>query len=194
MTETIPARYDWFQTTAVIHLRCDEDLAPDPGYADSWHTHLYGGVDGMLSDLPDDPDAENYADHAHDYTPFDAWYTNPDKPIMKPVVETRHVKGYIEYWRHEFDPELMVYVFGLGPYNKSIYEDQKDENWLDDQYQFLVDYIQRSLTNRTWAMTEDIVAADLIGSALNTILEMSEISFKEACIECMSFLEDNYNL
>lgn len=130
-TETIPARYDWFQTTAVIHLRCDADLAPDPGYADSWHTHLYGGVDGMLSDLPDDPDAENYADHAHDYTPFNAWYTNPDKPIMKPVVETRHVKGYIEYWRHEFDPELMVYVFGLGPYNKSIYEDQKDENWLD---------------------------------------------------------------
>ena len=73
-------------------------------------------------------------------------------------------------------------------------EEELDENWLDDQYQFLVDYIQRSLTNRTWAVTEDIVAADLIGSALNTILEMSEISFKEACIECMSFLEGNYNL
>lgn len=128
---TIPARYDWFQATATVHIRCDDDFAPNPGFADSWHTHLYGGVDGMLTSLPDDPDAENYADHAHDYTPVQTWYTNPDKPIMKVVTETRKVKGYIEYWRHEFDPELMVYVFGLGPYNKSIYEDQKDENWLD---------------------------------------------------------------
>ena len=73
-------------------------------------------------------------------------------------------------------------------------EEDVDENWLDDQYQFIKNYIDVSLVQVTWKMTEDVVAADLIASALNTILEMTEISFKEACIECMSFLEDNFNL
>ena len=74
-------------------------------------------------------------------------------------------------------------------------EEDVDGNWLDYQYQFIKDYIHRKLKERSWvAMIEDIVAADLIASALNTILEMTEISFKEACIECMSFLEDNFNL
>lgn len=139
-----PARYDWTQKTIIVHTRCDEDLAPDPGYADSWHTHLYGGVGGIESGTDtEDATAEHYVngtyeglagsegDHSNDYVEVKTWYTNPDKPIMKVVTETRHVTGYIDYWKHTFSSELKVYVFGLGPYNKAIYDDQKDEYWAD---------------------------------------------------------------
>lgn len=69
-----------------------------------------------------------------------------------------------------------------------------DGSWLDDQYLFIKNCIDVSLIRVAWKITEDTVAADLVASALNTLLEMTEISFKEVCIECMSFLEDNYNL
>lgn len=56
------------------------------------------------------------------------WYTNPNKPIMKYVTETRHVTGYIETWLDKY-PDAKVYVFGLGPYSKSTTEDTMDDNW-----------------------------------------------------------------
>lgn len=157
-----PARYDWSEEdlnppgTPVedrVYDRCDKDLNgdgipdPAPGYADSWHTHLYGGADGFRNGTNDTvdsrPEVEHYADgsfggltgseadHKEDYREIQTWYTNPDKPIMKVVVETRDVTGYADYWRKAAgDANLMIYVFGLGPYNKAVYDDQKDEDWL----------------------------------------------------------------
>lgn len=149
-----PPTYRWTKEKMTIHTRCDEDLAPDPGYADSWHEHMYGGMGGIGSvteeeageGLPDESDTTvehidtesghvgnwgSGSDHSNDYVRQKTWFTNPDKPIMKAVTESRHVRGYAEFWKNQYSTELQIYIFGLGPYNKSDYEDQKDE-WWDD--------------------------------------------------------------
>lgn len=148
---SVLAYYSWTQETWTVPERCDADQKPNAGFADSWHNHMYGGIKGMNADgsastVTDDPSAEHYSDHSE--TAFQTWYTNPEKPIMKVEKETRNVKGYAAYWQWygtNNDPHApvgdknngapMVYVFGLGPYNKSIYADQKDEDWTDS-YQF----------------------------------------------------------
>ena len=159
-----PAWYDWQEVEVEVDTRCDEDKAPNAGYADSMHYHLIGGnhkdtrseeVDKDGNHLTDlyagsgwgqnpDLDAENYqtpiggsttyqgvGEDTVDSTKLEMWYTNPEKPIMKPDTDSRHVKGYIEFWKSELGSDLKVYQFSMGPYNKAIYDDQMDEYWTD---------------------------------------------------------------
>lgn len=98
------------------------------------------GVQGSYTD-PDSVSAQgtqyqegsNYVNHDDDsHVYIRTWYTNPNKPIMKYVTETRHVNGYIESWLDKY-PDAKVYVFGLGPYSKAATEDTKDEVWTSDR-------------------------------------------------------------
>ena len=54
-----PAWYEWYQIEIPLHTRCDWDLAPDTGYADSWHTHQYGGIGGFVDGFPVDPEKDD---------------------------------------------------------------------------------------------------------------------------------------
>ena len=54
-----PAWYEWYQIEVPLHTRCDWDLAADTGYADSWHTHQYGGIGGFVNGFPVDPEKDD---------------------------------------------------------------------------------------------------------------------------------------
>ena len=54
-----PAWYEWHQIEVPLHERCDYDLAPDTGYADSWHTHKYGGIGGFVDGFPVFPEVDD---------------------------------------------------------------------------------------------------------------------------------------
>ena len=173
-----PPRIDWVQEDFNDEpSRCDNDGVPNYGYADSWHNHMYGGLDGEhgVENAPDTlpSDTEHYDpsgmggngsgnDHSDDYTKVKIWYTNMDKPIMKPVQETRHVKGYAEWWRSEYGGDLKIYVFGLGPYSKAIYEDQMDEYWNDATDPA---YSGRDTNNDGEEKTDDRVTSNNRGTA-----------------------------
>ena len=54
-----PAWYEWYQIEVPLHSRCDWDLESDTGYADSWHTHQYGGIGGFVDGFPIDPEKDD---------------------------------------------------------------------------------------------------------------------------------------
>lgn len=60
-----PAWYEWYKVNIPIHERCDYDLKADTGYADSWHTHQYGGIGGFVDGFPVDPEVDTQ-DEAQD--------------------------------------------------------------------------------------------------------------------------------
>lgn len=134
--EAAAAHYAWKQVTVSVPNRCDADLAPNAGFADSKHTHTLGGSSGYTFEDGEWKKIElPYEGLAFDTMPegatvdVETWYTDPEKPIMKADSESRDVTGYLDYWQN-YQPGVQFYIIGIGPYNKAEYEDEKDSNWV----------------------------------------------------------------
>ena len=72
--------------------------------------------------------------------------------------------------------------------NAKEWETTPSDCWIDDQYNFIRDYIEEK-----FGKVEGELAL-VVKYELLAILDINEISLQQACVECVKFIDDTFNI